>query len=133
WLAACLVVVVAELLLEHLVVPARPLFLSQLLPVLGRTNPAATMIARRVGTPLDCALVGHAALALEEKLHPLAATLLALRSSISCQTWLLPFFVLSLFLRGSRVPIRYTRRRFRGLQPLCACGVTSFTVMISRP
>ena len=52
---------------------------------------------------------------------------------ITCQTWLLPFFVLSLFLRGSRVPIRYTRRRFRGLQPLCASGVTSFTVMISRP
>jgi hypothetical protein len=41
------------------------------------------VIARRVGAALDAALVGHAALALEEELLPLAAALLALWARIA--------------------------------------------------
>jgi hypothetical protein len=41
------------------------------------------MLAGRVGASLDAALVGQAALALEEQLLPLAAALLALRSCVS--------------------------------------------------
>jgi hypothetical protein len=42
------------------------------------------VLARRVGAALDAALVGEAALALEEELLPLAAALLALRTGIAC-------------------------------------------------
>jgi hypothetical protein len=41
------------------------------------------VIARRVVAPLDAALVGEAALALEEELLPLAAALLALRAGVA--------------------------------------------------
>jgi hypothetical protein len=41
------------------------------------------MLARRVGTPLDAALVGEAALALEKEFLTLTAALLALRSGIA--------------------------------------------------
>jgi hypothetical protein len=41
------------------------------------------VLARRVATPLHAALVGEAALALEEELLPLAAALLALGTGIS--------------------------------------------------
>jgi hypothetical protein len=42
------------------------------------------MIARRIGAALDAALVGQAALALEEQLLALAAALLALGRGIAC-------------------------------------------------
>ena len=92
-----------------LVVAARLLLLAQLQPVLGLAHAAAAVLARRVGAALDAALVGEAALALEEELLALAAALLAL---------------------GRRVASHQTRLRFLGLQPLCACGVTSLTVVI---
>src|SRR3954451_17843170 len=76
-------VVVAELLLEHAVVAPRLLLLAQLHAVLGLLLPSAAVVARRVRAPLDAALVGQAALALEEQLLPLAAALLALRTGLS--------------------------------------------------
>ena len=77
-LAAGHLVVVVELLLEHLVVAARLLLLAQLQQVLALLDAAAAVLARRVRAPLDGALVGEAALALEEELLRLAAALLAL-------------------------------------------------------
>src|SRR3954447_19616870 len=82
-LARGLVVVGAELLLEHAVVPARLLLLAQLHAVLGLLLAPAAVLARRVRASLDAALVGQAALALEEQLLSLAAALLALRSRVS--------------------------------------------------
>src|SRR3954452_5622511 len=111
-LAGGLVVVGAELLLQHLVVAARLLLLAQLQPVLGLAHTTAAMLARRVGATLDPALVGEATLALEEELLPLATALLALRSGIA----------------GHQ-----TRLRFFGRQPLWAWGETSLTVVTSRP
>src|SRR5262249_9827351 len=73
-----LFVVGPELLLEHLVVAASLLLLSQLDPVLGLPHPAPPVLAGRVGAALDAALVGEAALALEEELLALAPALLAL-------------------------------------------------------
>src|SRR3954465_7227758 len=78
-----LLVVVAELLLEHAVVASRLLLLAKLHAVLRLLLPPATVVARRVRAPLDAALVGQAALALEEQLLPLAAALLALRTGLS--------------------------------------------------
>src|SRR4051794_2512229 len=109
-------VVVAELLLEHAVVALGLLLLAQLDAVLGLLLAPATVVARRVRAPLDAALVGEAALALEEQLLSLPAALLALRTCLSSHR-LLP----------------QTRRRLRGRQPLCACGVTSLTPVTSRP
>src|SRR5664279_264769 len=77
-LAAGLVVVVGELLLEHAVVALGLLLLAQLQQVLALLDAAAPVLARRVGAALDAALLGQAALALEEQLHALAAALLAL-------------------------------------------------------
>src|SRR5207249_3361998 len=105
-------VVRAELLLEQAVEAARLLLLAQLEQVLGLLDPAAAVLARRVAAALDRALLGQAALALQEQLHALAAALLAL---------------------GRAVTRHYTRLRFFGRTPLCACGVTSFTPRISRP
>src|SRR5215210_2986418 len=82
--ARSLGVVGAELLLEHPVVAAGLLLLAQLHPVLGLLLPAAAVLAGRVGAALDAALVGEAALALEEQLLALAAALLALWRGISC-------------------------------------------------
>src|SRR5439155_6921739 len=76
-LAARLRVVVAELPLEDPVVAAGLLLLAQLEPVLGLLRAAAAVLAGRVVAALDAALVGEAALALEEQLLPLAAALLA--------------------------------------------------------
>src|SRR5581483_3537174 len=76
-------VVRAELLLEQAVVPARLLLLAQLEQVLGLLDPAAAVLARRVAAALDRALLGQAALPLEEELHALAAALLALRRTVS--------------------------------------------------
>src|SRR3954469_14397286 len=78
-----LLVVVAELLLEHPVVALGLLLLAKLNAVLGLLLAPAAVVARRVRAPLDAALVGEAALALEEQLLPLAAALLALRASVS--------------------------------------------------
>src|SRR4051794_26928235 len=111
-LAARLVVVVAELLLEHAVVAAGPLLLPQLKAVLGLLRAAASMLTGRIRPPLDAALVGEAALALQEELHALATALLALCSAIS----------------GHQ-----TRLRLRGRQPLWACGVTSRMPVTSSP
>src|SRR3954447_21723359 len=82
-MARSLVVVAAELALEHPVVAARLLLLAQLHPVLALFHAPAAVLARRVGTALYAALVRQAALALEEQLLPLAAALLALRRSVS--------------------------------------------------
>src|SRR5215211_3426826 len=111
-LATRLVVVVAELLLEHAVVAARLLLLAQLHAVLGLLLAPAAVVAGRVRAPLDAALVRQAALALEEELLTLAAALLAL---------------------GSGVASHQTRLLLRGRQPLWACGVTSRTPVTSRP
>src|SRR6185436_15298603 len=88
-LARRLLVVVAELLLEHAVVPPRLLLLAQLDAVLGLLLAPTAVVARRVRASLDAALVGEAALALEEQLLPLAAALLALGSSFSSHRLLL--------------------------------------------
>src|SRR5262249_5178733 len=111
-LARRLLVVGAELRLEQAVVAAGLLLLAQLQQVLGLLDPAAAVFARRVAAALDGALLGQAALALEEELHALAAALLALRAAISRH---------------------YTRLRFFGRTPLCACGETSLTPRISSP
>ena len=112
-LARGLVVVVAELLLEHAVVAARLLLLAQLDAVLGLARAAAAVVARRVGAALDAALVGQAALALEEQLLALAAALLALGAGVASHA--------------------RPCRRLRGRQPLWACGVTSLTPVTSSP
>src|SRR3954470_7253742 len=72
-----LFVVGAELVLEQAVVAARLLLLAQLEQVLALLDPPAAVLARRIAAALDGALLGQAALALEEELHPLAAALLA--------------------------------------------------------
>src|SRR6476469_5068598 len=107
-----LLVVGAELRLEQPVVPARLLLLAQLQQVLALLDAAAAVLARRIGAALDGALLGQAALALEEELHALPAALLALRGTIASH---------------------YTRLRFFWRTPLCACGETSFTPRISKP
>src|SRR4051812_11664360 len=76
-------VVVAELLLEHAVVAAGLLLLAQLKSVLRVARATTAVVARRIVPPLDRALVGEAALALEEQLLPLAAALLALRAGFA--------------------------------------------------
>src|SRR3954451_4498752 len=85
-LTGSLLVVVAELLLEDAVVAARLLLLPQLHAVLGLLLAPAAVIAGRVGAALDAALVGQAALALEEQLLPLTAALLALGRVIACHS-----------------------------------------------
>src|SRR3954454_9466096 len=81
--AAGLGVVAAELLLEHAVEAARLLLLAPLKPLLGLLLAAPAVAARRIGAALDAALVGEAALALEEELLSLAAGLLALGTRVS--------------------------------------------------
>src|SRR5256714_8851 len=76
--------VVAELLLEQAVVPSRLLLLAELQQVLGLLDAAAAVLARRIAAALDRALLGQAALALEEELHALPAALLALGRPVSC-------------------------------------------------
>src|SRR6185503_9547452 len=71
-------VVVADLLLEDAVVAARLLLLTQLEEVLRLLDPAAAVLTRRVAAALDGALLGQAALALQEELHAFPAALLAL-------------------------------------------------------
>src|SRR4029079_7600109 len=78
-----LLVVRPELLLQQPVEAACLLLLTELEQVLRLLDPAAAVLARRIAAALDRALVGEAALALEEQLHPLAAALLALRRTVS--------------------------------------------------
>src|SRR6185436_19139265 len=73
-----LLVVRAELLLQHAVVAAGLLLLAQLQEVLGLLGAAAPVLSGRVRAALDGALLRQAALALEEELHALATALLAL-------------------------------------------------------
>src|SRR5215218_2637819 len=89
-LTAGLLVVRAELTLEHAVVAPRLLLLTQLDAVLALSLTPAAVVARRVGATLDAALVGEAALALEEKLLALPPALLALRAGVSCHGGELP-------------------------------------------
>src|SRR5262249_28441754 len=105
-------VVGSELGLEQAVVPARLLLLAQLEQVLGLLDATSAVLARRVAPALDRALLGQAALALQEELHPLAAALLALRRAVA----------------GHQ-----TRLRFFGRTPLCACGATPLTPRLSSP
>jgi hypothetical protein len=67
-----------ELLLEHLVVPARLLLLAELQEVLGLLDAAAAVLARGVRAALYGALVREAALSFEEELLGLTTALLAL-------------------------------------------------------
>src|SRR4051812_2830943 len=80
-------VVVAELLLQHAVVALGLLLLAQLDAVLRLLLASAAVVARRIGAALDAALVGEAALALQEELLPLTAALLALRTGVSSHLW----------------------------------------------
>src|SRR4051794_7842216 len=64
-----LLVVVAELLLEQAVVAARLLLLAQLQQVLALLDAAAAVLTRRIRAALDRALLGEAALALQEELQ----------------------------------------------------------------
>ena len=107
-----LLVVVAELLLEHAVVAAAFCFsrsCTRYSDCFWRPRPWSP---GRVRATLDAALVREAALALEEELLSLAAALLAL---------------------GSGIASHQTRLLLRGRQPLWACGVTSRTPVTSRP
>src|SRR5438067_1715794 len=78
-----LLVVVAELLLEQAVVPARLLLLAQLEQVLALLDAAAAVLARRIRATLDRALLGETALALQEELHALTPADAALRPQVS--------------------------------------------------
>src|SRR5438270_7868709 len=82
-LARSLDVVAVELLLQHAVIAARLLLLAQLHAILALFHAPASVLARRVGPPLDAALVRQAALALEEQLLSLAAALLALGARVA--------------------------------------------------
>ena len=72
----------AKLLLEQAVVAARLLLLAQLEQVLALLDAAASVLARRIAAALDRALLGQAALALQEELQPLAAAEATLRAQI---------------------------------------------------
>src|SRR5688500_6494457 len=76
-----LVVVRAELLLEDAVVAASLLLLAKLDAVLALLLAPTSVVARRVRAALDAALVGQAALALQEELLAFTTTLLALGGS----------------------------------------------------
>src|SRR6266508_2142949 len=60
----------------------RLLLFTELEQVLGLLDAAAAVLARRIAAPLDRALLGQAALPLEEELHALSAALLALRGAV---------------------------------------------------
>src|SRR5215218_8566604 len=83
-LTAGLLIVRAELALEHAVVAARLLLLAELDAVLALSLTPAAVVSGRVRATLDAALVGQAALALEEELLALPPALLALRAGVSC-------------------------------------------------
>jgi hypothetical protein len=63
---------------EQLVIPASLLLLAQLLTVLRLAHAPSSVLTGRIRASLDAALLGQAALALQEELLPLTAALLAL-------------------------------------------------------
>src|SRR5205085_5577037 len=67
--------VAPELSREHTVDAAQLLLLAQLDRVLGELRPRLAVLARRIVAALDRALVGVAALALQEELQPLASAM----------------------------------------------------------
>src|SRR5829696_7501667 len=82
-LAVGLLVVAAELLLQHAVHPAGLLLLAQLQQVLGVLGAAPAVLARRVGPDLDRALGALALAALEEQLHLLPPAAAAVGSGVT--------------------------------------------------
>src|SRR6185312_14515146 len=112
-LADGLLVVAAELLLQHAVDAAGLLLLAQLQQVFGLLRTTAAVLAGRKGTRLERALRPVTLAALEEQLHLLAPTATAVGSGVTRH--------------------RQTLLRFGGRQPLCGCGVTSEICPTSRP
>src|SRR6185503_472747 len=78
-----LLVVTAELLLEHAVDAAGLLLLAVLEQVLGLLGPTAAVLAGREGTRLERALGPVALAALEEQLHLLATAATAVGTCIT--------------------------------------------------
>jgi hypothetical protein len=83
FLTACLFVVDAELTLKDAVVTTGLLLLTKLHAILALLLAATTVVSRRVGATVNCALRREAALTLEEQLLAFAAALLALRRCIA--------------------------------------------------
>src|SRR4029450_3670709 len=75
--------VLAELAFQHAVDALGLLLLAQLHAVGREVAPVEAVHARRIVPPLDRALVGEAAGALEEELHALAAAETALRVGVT--------------------------------------------------
>src|SRR5262249_32757985 len=109
-LAHGLLVVAAELLLEHAVDARALLLLALLQQVLGGLGTAAAGLAGRVRPDLDRALRRVALGALEEELGLLAAAALAVSTGVAGHVSCLSLSAL--------LSMPQTRRRFGGRQPL---------------
>src|SRR4051794_37098267 len=109
-----LLVVTAELLLEHAIDAGALLLLALLQEVFAVLGAPTTVLARWVGSDFDRAFRRLALAALQEQLHLLAAATLAVRTGVTRH-------------------LTQTLRRFGGRQPLCGVGVTSLIVPTSRP
>ena len=109
--------VVAELLLEDAVDAADLLLLAKLQAVVADLAAADAVLARRRRAPLERALLGVAAAALEEELQPFAAAEPADGIGVT----------------GHGLFGAQTRRRLGGRHPLCGMGVTSVIALTSRP
>src|SRR5262249_11221092 len=97
--------VAAELPFEDAVHALDLLLLAQLQRILGELRPALAVLAGRVVAAFDRALVGVAALALQEELEPLPAAETTDRISIPCQwttSWDRPVTRAGASARGSR-------------------------------
>src|SRR5262249_17395390 len=145
-----LVVVAAELALGDPVDALDFLLLAQLLAVVRRLLAARlAVLPRRIGPPLVPALVGVAAVALEEQLHVLAPAEPADWSGVTCHRRF-PLYRLARVRLGApsgcgcawlqgrlhpRPPLarQQTRRRLGGRQPLCGMGVMSRMSVILKP
>src|SRR5688500_15769379 len=122
--------VAAELILQHPVDALDLLLLTQLHAVAGELLlPRLAVLTRGEVALLDRALLGVAALPLEEQLHALAAAQAADGSDVTSH--LIQSSQLYLPERLGVVP--HTRRRFVGRQPLCGIGVTSRIDFTSMP
>src|SRR4051794_40426832 len=108
-------VVVVELLLEHAVGEASLLLLAQLEQVLALLDPAAAVLARRVGATLVRRVAA-------DEVDTETARLLGHGAGVAGHG--------SVSLSQSR---GQTRRRLGGRQPLWGVGVTSWMVLTSRP
>ena len=92
---------IAELLLQHAVVPARLLLFAQLQTVAHDLGPAVfAVLAGGEVALLDGALFGVAALTFQEQFHPFAPAQPADRADVSCHTFS-PYLT---FLRCSLQP-----------------------------